>query len=170
MHGPFVDKLRDDLSETVTLEVTTGSRVFMAYIAEGPQLVKLAGRIGEIVPINAAAGAKAILAFLSRDILMKFLDVEFHQYTPHTIVDKKQFIAQLNDIRLQGHALDIEEIAFGTVAIAVPVFNHEGEPVASLIVAGPPQRIPVDSRSEMIAALKATAKEISNQLFYNTTS
>jgi DNA-binding IclR family transcriptional regulator len=164
---PFIDTLRDELKETITLEVTTSNRVFMAYIAEGPQLVRLAGRVGEIVPINAAAGAKAILAFSPRDIISKFLDVEFQQYTPNTITSKKQFLAQLDDVRSQGYALDIEEIAFGTVAIAVPVFNHEAIPVASLIVAGPPQRIPVENDSAMISALKTTAEKISAQLFYS---
>lgn len=164
---PFIDKLRDDLEETITLEVTTGNRVFMAYIAEGPQLVRLAGRVGEIVPINAAAGAKVILAFSPGDIVLKFLDVDFQQYTPNTITDQKKFLAHLDEIRTQGYALDIEEIAPGTVAIAVPVFNHESIPVASLIVAGPPQRIPVKSGSGMISAIKATAEKISAQLFYN---
>ena len=35
----------------------------MAYIAEGPRPVRLAGSIGDRLPIHAAAGAKAILAF-----------------------------------------------------------------------------------------------------------
>lgn len=167
---PFVDGLRDELEETITIEVTTGNRVFMAYIAEGPQLVRLAGRVGEIVPINAAAGAKAILAFSPRDIVSKFLDVELQAYTPNTVTDKNQFLAHLDKIRSQGYALDNEEIAPGTVAIAVPVFNREGIPVASLIVAGPPQRIPIKEDSVMISALKATAEKISNQLFYKKNS
>jgi len=167
---PFIDKLRDELKETITLEVTSGNRVFMAYIVEGPQLVRLAGNIGEIVPINAAAGAKAILAFSPRHIISKFIDVEFQQYTPNTITDKNRFLAQLDEIRVRGYALDNEEIAFGTVAIGVPVFNHEGVPVASLIVAGPPQRIPIEDGSAMISALKDAAEKISAQLFYNKDS
>lgn len=167
---PFIDKLRDDLGETVTLEVTTGKRVFMAYIAEGPQLVRLAGRVGEIVPINAAAGAKAILAFSPKDMILKFFDVEFQKYTPNTITSHKMYLAHLDEIRAQGYALDIEEIAPGTVAIAVPVFNHEGIPVAALIVAGPPQRIPVKYDSEIISALKATAELISAKLYYDKNS
>jgi DNA-binding IclR family transcriptional regulator len=167
---PFIDGLRDELEETVTLEVTSGNRVFMAYIAEGPQLVRLAGNIGEIVPINAASGAKAILAFSPKDIVLKFIDVEFQQYTPNTITDRSRFLAQLDKIRAQGYALDNEEIAFGTVAIGVPIFNHEGVPLASLIVAGPPQRIPIEDGSTMIAALKDTAEKISAQLYFNRDS
>ena len=122
---PFIDRLRDKLDETITLEVTSGNRVFMAYIAEGPQLVRLAGNVGEIVPINAAAGAKAILAFSPRDIVLKFIDVEFQQYTPNTITYKSRFLAQLDAIRERGYALDNEEIAPGTVAIGVPVYRSE---------------------------------------------
>ena len=54
---PFVDELRDTLKETVILEVFGGKRTFMAYIAEGPRLVRLAGTIGDTLPIHASAGA-----------------------------------------------------------------------------------------------------------------
>ena len=60
---PFVDDLRDRLKETVIFEVLSGETTFMAYVAEGPRLVSLAGSIGDRVPLHASAGAKALLAF-----------------------------------------------------------------------------------------------------------
>jgi len=46
---PFVDDLRDRLKETVIFEVLSGETTFMAYIAEGPRLVRLAGPVPKIL-------------------------------------------------------------------------------------------------------------------------
>ena len=60
---PYIDDLRYKLKETVILEILAGENMVMAYVAEGPRLVRLAGSIGDRVPFHAAAGAKAFLAF-----------------------------------------------------------------------------------------------------------
>ena len=60
---PFVDQLRDTLKETVILEVFGGKRTFMAYIAEGPRLVRLAGTIGDTLPIDALQAPRPFWLF-----------------------------------------------------------------------------------------------------------
>jgi DNA-binding IclR family transcriptional regulator len=163
---PFIDDLRDKLKETVILEVLTGKSTFMAYIAEGPQLVRLAGSIGDRLPIHAAAGAKAILAFSAPEIVKGLLDVKLKGLTRHTITNPMALSRQLEDIRELGVAVDREEIDEGTSALGAPIFNHEQIPVAAVVVAGPPQRVNGKSESEMVSALKETAAKISAQLYY----
>lgn len=163
---PFIDHLRDRLKETVILEVLSGGSTFMAYIAEGPQLVRLAGSLGDRLPIHAAAGAKAILAFSTPEVRKALLDTKLHAFTKQTITDPARLRAQLRAIREQGFALDREEIDEGTSAVGAPVFNHEEVPVAAVVVAGPSQRIEGRGDSVMISELKQTAAKISAQLYY----
>ncbi|MGD8226265.1 MAG: IclR family transcriptional regulator [Desulfobacteraceae bacterium] len=163
---PFVDELRDNFNETVILEVLTGKSTFMAYIAEGPQLVRLAGSIGDRLPIHAAAGAKAILAFSAPEIVKSLLDGKLQAFTRHTITDTMTLIRQLDNIRESGVAFDREEIDEGTSALGAPIFNHEQIPVAAVVVAGPSQRVTWKRDSEMVSALKETAAKISAQLYY----
>jgi DNA-binding IclR family transcriptional regulator len=163
---PFVDDLRDELKETVILEVLTGKSTFMAYIAEGPQLVRLAGSIGDRLPIHAAAGAKAILAFSAPEIVKGLLDGKLQGFTKYTITDPIRLSRQLEDIRGLGVAFDQEEIDEGTSALGAPIFNHEQIPVAAVVVAGPSQRVTWKGDSEMISALKDSAAKISAQLYY----
>jgi IclR family acetate operon transcriptional repressor len=82
---PFVDELRDSLKETVILEIFGGKSTFMAYIAEGPRLVRLAGTIGDTLPIHASAGAKAILAFLPEERKRALLKGRLKRFTRNTI-------------------------------------------------------------------------------------
>jgi IclR family KDG regulon transcriptional repressor len=163
---PFIDDLRDKLKETVILEVLTGKNTFMAHIAEGPQLVRLAGTIGDRLPIHAAAGAKAILAFSAPEIVKSLLDAKLQGFTKYTITDPMTLSRQLEDIRESGVAFDREEIDEGTSALGAPIFNHEQIPVAAVVVAGPSQRVTWKKDSEMVYALKETAAKISSQLYY----
>lgn len=166
---PFIDDLRDSLKETVILEVLTGESTLMAYIAEGPRLVRLAGSIGDRVPIHASAGAKAILAFLPPETRKILLNVKLHPFTRNTITDKRFLLRQLREIRAHGVAFDHEEIDEGTSAIGAPIFNHEEKPVAATVVAGPSQRITEAMDSEMVKRIKHIASKISAQFYYRET-
>lgn len=168
---PFIDKLRDTLKETVILEVLSGKTTYMAYLADGPRLIRLAGSIGDRVPIYAAAGAKAILAFSPAETREALLGgIKFHAFTKHSITDKAKLRRQLNVIKARGFAFDGQEIDEGTSAVGAPIFNHEEKPVAAVVVAGPSQRITENPNSEMVIELKRTAAKISTQLYYRNAS
>lgn len=158
---PFIHALREELKETVTLEVRSGTSIFMAYIAEGPQLLALAGNIGGRVPAHAAAGAKAIVAFSSPETRVGLLGEELERFTKNSITDPEAFAREVDKIRREGIAFDLEEVNEGTCAIGAPVFNHEVEPVAAVVVAAPCQRMARRSDSKMAKALKETARKIS---------
>lgn len=167
---PFIDELRDRLKETVILEVLSGESTFMAYIAEGPRLVRLAGSIGDRVPVHASAGAKAVLAFSAPETKELLLKTKLHRFTKRTITDRKTLDRQLAGIRKEGIAFDQEEIDEGTSAVGVPIFSHEGVPVAAVVVAGPSQRIAGNSNGEMFTALKGVAAKISAELYSDIVS
>ena len=63
---PYIDNLRETLRETVAMEVLAGDNYYMVYVAEGPQHVRIAATVGEMLPKHAAAGAKVILSSLYR--------------------------------------------------------------------------------------------------------
>ena len=163
---PHIDELRDRLRETIVLEALSGKNTFMAYIAEGPRRVRIAGTLGDRLPIYAAAGAKAILAFSLPEVVENLLDQEMPRLTPNTITDPRIFKRQLKLIRHQGFSYDNEEIDIGISAVGAPIFNHEDKPVAALVVAGPSQRVTWGSGSAIVPLLKDTAAKISAQLYY----
>lgn len=163
---PFIEDLRDTLKETVLLEVLAGDTTFIAYIAEGPGPVRLAGSIGDRIPIHAAAGGKAILAFSLPERRKAILNGKLQRYTDKTITSRKVLYGQLKKIQRNGVGFDLDEIDEGTSAAGAPIFNYEGEPVGAVTVAGPSQRISKETGSRMISELKHTADKISAQLHY----
>jgi DNA-binding IclR family transcriptional regulator len=162
---PHIDQLRHELKETIVFEQLIRKHTVMVYIAEGPQRVRIAGTVGDRLPINAAAGAKAIMAYSDPETVQSLVNgkSDFVRYTPHTITDPDSLMRQLEDIRRQGFAADLEEIDIGINAVAAPVFNYENTPVAAVVVAGPSNRVRSDD-SELIAKIGKVAKTISANL------
>ena len=138
---PYIDDLRSTLEETVVLEVLSGMGTVMAYVAEGPQRVRLAGTVGDRLPVHAAAGAKAILAFSPEEKVERFIGDDLPQLTPIPSPTPRHTRLELEKIRRKGYSLDEEEIDIGINAVGVPIFNYENEPIAAVVVAGPAQRI-----------------------------
>lgn len=161
---PFVDGLRDRIGETVILELLSRNGSFMAYMAEGPRLVRLAGSIGDPVPVHAAAGGKAILAFLTEERRDSLLQGRLKRFTGNTITSRSRLERELNRIRDTGVAYDREELDEGTGAVSCPIFDHEGRCVASVVVAGPYQRIQEICEDRIVPVLKEAAAGISAAL------
>jgi len=163
---PYIDELRSTLEETVVLEVLSGMGTVMAYVAEGPQRVRLAGTVGDRLPVHAAAGAKAILAFSPEDKVDRFIAEELPQLTPNTITSPKAYRRGLEEIRRRGYSLDEEEIDIGINAVGAPIFNYDSQPIAAVVVAGPAQRIQGKTDSEVVILTKKTAAGISQRLHH----
>ena len=163
---PFIDDLRSTLEETVVLEIMSGTSTVMAYVAEGPQRVRIAGSVGDGLPVHAAAGAKAILAFSPPEAAEKLIAGELPQLTANTITDIEAYKSGLAQIRRKGYSFDNEEIDIGINAVGVPIFDHDNEPIAAVVVAGPAQRITGKADTAVVRQAKKTADEISQRMDY----
>ena len=162
----FIDDLRNRLGETVVLEVATPGCTMIAHIAEGPGPVRIKETVGARHGYNAAAGAKAILAYSQPEFQERLLAQDLPRYTPKTITHPEKLRKQLKEIRRRGFAFDDEERNTEIRAFGCPVFSHEGKPVAAVVVAGPAHRITWERREEIIPALVETGARISRQLYY----
>ncbi|MBN2027517.1 MAG: IclR family transcriptional regulator [Actinobacteria bacterium] len=163
---PFIDELRSTLEETVVLEVLSGTSTVMAYVAEGPQRVRIAGSVGDRLPVHAAAGAKAILAFSPSETAEKLIAGKLPQLTANTITDMEAYRSRLAHIRRKGYSFDNEEIDIGINAVGVPIFDHDNEPIAAVVVAGPAQRITGKAETAVVMRARKTAAEISQRMDY----
>jgi IclR family KDG regulon transcriptional repressor len=163
---PFIDDLRSTLNETVVLEVLASNGTVMAYVAEGPRQVRIAGSVGDRLPAHAAAGARAILAFMPEEEVERIVGDDLPRLTPNTITDPGAYRLGLEKIRRDGYSLDGEEIDIGINAVGVPIFNRDEEPVAAVVVAGPAQRITGKGKSTVVIRARKAAAEISQRLHY----
>ncbi|MFH1950377.1 MAG: IclR family transcriptional regulator [Pseudomonadota bacterium] len=166
MAMPHLVDLCEKVGETVVLEVLSGKYSVVTYIAQSRHALSIGPRIGDRVPVHAAAGAKAMLAFFQQEEIAGFLDTKMRSFTPKTITDLGTLRRELEKARKEGVAFCQEEMALGVNAIGAPIFDHENKPVAAVVIAGLASRVKCDVGSPMITPLKKTASDISAQFFH----
>ncbi len=161
----YLHALCQEVGESVALEVFSGTHIFLACQVEGQKHIRFSFAVGEQIPVHVAAGAKAILAFCSPEVVNLCLKNRFVRYTQHTNLSKVEYRKMLEEIRSTKIAYDKGERYEDVHAMATPVFNHEGLPVAAVVIAGPAFRMNPSSLAEMAEALKKTAGKISKRLY-----
>jgi DNA-binding IclR family transcriptional regulator len=116
-------------------------------------------------PIHATAVGKAIVAFLpAAERAALTAQLGFERYTPHTLVTRAAFEAELQRIRSAGFALDDEEHYEGIRCIAAPIFAYTGHAVASLCLVGPKVRMTRQKLRALREPLRERARSLSTAL------
>lgn len=142
------------------------TKSIVVYVEHGTRGHSIAPKVGDIVLNHAAAGTKAIIAFSDVLPTESFLEEKLEKFTERTIVDLQVLKKEIVTIRDQGVAFCKEEMEIGLNAIGAPIFNHEGKPVAGLVVVGLIGRVQCDIHSRIVAELKKTAAKLSDELFH----
>ncbi len=163
---PYLAKLVEEVGESVALEQLSGTNVILACNVECKSHIRFSFSPGEQVPINVAAGSKAILAYCPPEFVDTCLKQKFIRFNDNTIISKKRYREVLREVQKTGLAYDRGERYEDAHAIATPIFNHEGAPVAAVVIAGPAFRMTLQFLNDAEVPLKKTAAEISQRLFY----
>lgn len=121
---------------------------------------------GDVAPLHATGGGKAILAFLPADERAAIFDGPgLEAYTDKTITDSRELEQELRSVRDQRIAFDREEFLDGHQCVASPVIGGDGEPVGAVSVTGNVQHMSGKRLEEDVTGLvTSAAKSIENEL------
>lgn len=158
----ILQKLSREIGETCN--VALPDRDAMLYLerveTEWPLRIQLP--IGTRVPFYCTASGKMYLSSLAENHLKSYLNaVTLEARTPNTLSDQNALVAELNEIRARGYALDREEFMADMVAIAVPIFEANQRLMATLSIHAPTQRFDADRALSCLDALRGTATALS---------
>jgi IclR family KDG regulon transcriptional repressor len=139
---PIAEELRNRYEETVNLALLDGAQVVYVERLESRRSLRTATAIGTRAPLHCTALGKAILAHLPHEQASALLASEpMVALTDGTITDHAALSAELEAIRQQGYAQDIEENSIGVHCLGAPIFDSYGRVIAALSVSGPAQRM-----------------------------
>jgi DNA-binding IclR family transcriptional regulator len=164
---PVLERVMESCGETVFLTVRSGDQLQYVDTVMPSTTVRMVGRPGDRDLLHATSQGKVLLAFLPpqrRDEIIQYL--RFDRFTEHTITDPGQFAAELERVRAAGFAIQDEEREVGIRAVAAPVLDPSGYPVAALCIGAPAFRVP---RADLVARLGPLAvggaREIAARLY-----
>ena len=159
-HGAL-ERLSLQTGETAALAVP-GARG-LTYVDEvAPSAIVAAMWQGRTVPLHATSTGKVLLAFGDPAAVERLSEVELRRFTPTTVVDLTQLLAELTQVRQRGFAVCRGEYEASAWGVSAPVLDANDRPVAVLSVWGPASRV-TESR---FAALGALACETAVHLLH----
>ncbi|MGE5485680.1 MAG: IclR family transcriptional regulator [Ignavibacteriales bacterium] len=165
--GPILQNLVNDHQETVHLVIRDGFEVVYVAKRESARSVRIVSQVGRRLPCYCTGVGKALLAYIpEEDIEAFFRKTGFRKFTKNTIADLETLKAELERIRVEGYAIDNEEIEEGLKCVAAPVRDHTGKVVAALSVAGPASRMTGEKIAQLVSCVKAASAELSHRLGY----
>jgi len=116
---------------------------------------------------HTGAGWKSILAFLPPDRLHAIVKrMTFKRFTEQTLVTPKAFLAELEEVRRKGYALDRQEATVGIHCVAAPIFNRKGEAIGTINMSGFTDQLPKKDFNKYGIQVKDAANRISRKLGY----
>ena len=162
---PLLRSLAEECQESVNLVVLDGDQVVnLEQFVPPARQVKNIGQVGRRLCPHCTAAGKVLLAHLSQEELDQVLSGELEKHTAHTITDSNQLRRDLNTVRRQGYAIAREELEEGLNALAAPLYDHTGQAVAAVGVAGPAYRMTAQALPQMVACLLDVTRQISARL------
>lgn len=158
---PELTALSELMEETINYVRPDGTDVVYLVKKESPHSMRICTKIGQRYPMYATAVGKAILAFLPEERQTQIISAaRFQAYTENTILSPEQLEKSLIQIRAQGYAVDREEMEYGLICVAVPIFNGSGMPIAALSCSGPKMRMTEEKIGQCVAHLRTSAQKL----------
>lgn len=157
-----------ELRQTVFLSELAGGRAVCVAIAEGTRPLRLFVRLGQEMPLHAAAAARTLLAYCDRTEAGALLAGQpLERYTEATPTGVDEVLAHLDLVRARGYDVCEDELDRDVWAVAAPVHGIDGTVRASVTMAAPAVHLPGRAdRDNARAVVLTTAARVSEELGY----
>jgi IclR family pca regulon transcriptional regulator len=140
--GPYLRRLTDATGHTSNLAIRDDTDVILIDRVRGRpgryHHLEFTLHVGSRIPAYCSATGKVLLAFLPRPDLEQVLErIELVQRGPRTLTSKRALLAELDQVRRTGIAVNDEELESALRSIAAPVRARSGQVVAAVNVSVP---------------------------------
>jgi DNA-binding IclR family transcriptional regulator len=161
---PFMQRLHDELGETVNLIVRQGDEVvYVERTSGGKSMMRVVQIVGARAPLHITAVGKVFMAQDGKQACIDYAKrTGLPAFTKNTITAPDKLLKELEQISQKGVAYDNEEAERGVSCIGAGIRNSEGRIVAGLSVSAPSERV----QKSWASRIRQTADEISLALGY----
>lgn len=139
---PIIERLAEELQETVSLLVLEMNKVRFIDSIEGPRSVRVTNRLGVVMPAHCTSGGKAMLALLPGDELVRrYPSSVLEVLSDRSIATSEALEHELVDVRRRGYGVNLQEGDSGIGGIGACIRDGAGGPLAAIAVACPTSRL-----------------------------
>ena len=128
-----LEELARETADSAALCVLDDTEIIYVARASVRTLVRLEAHVGSRFPAHATSTGRVLLAGLSPERLQRYFEtVKLAALTDRTVTDPVRLRGLIEECRKSGYAAVEDELAYGVIALAVPVFDQQGRTVAAL--------------------------------------
>ena len=158
--------LRDQTGDSASLAVLSGTEILYVAHVSTDRRFRVAAGVGTRFPFHATSLGKALAAHLPSDERAALLaGAPFQRFTERTVTELAAMEERLNLIASRGYDSALDELDYGIVSVAVPIFGRGGRVIASINCSTSTTRI---SQDELVRTrlplLRGAAGEIEASL------
>ncbi|MDB5054869.1 MAG: IclR family transcriptional regulator [Bacilli bacterium] len=157
---PEMERLRDQIGETVSLYVRDGNERVRIQAVQSNQAIRRVAPVGARMPLYVGASSKVLLAYADEAIQESVLLTADGAVG----VDRDVFLQMLSETRKLGFATSIEEREPGAAAVSAPILSRAGKLAASLAVSGPSNRLTPEKMLAHVPQILEAARRMGTML------
>ncbi|MFO6446072.1 IclR family transcriptional regulator C-terminal domain-containing protein [Erythrobacter sp. NE805] len=163
---PPLQALRDQTGDSASLAVLSGTEILYVAHVSTDRRFRVAAGVGTRFPFHATSLGKALAAHLPEDERLALLSrAPFQRFTERTVTERAALAERLHLIAERGYDSALDELDYGIVSVAVPIFGQGRRVIASINCSTSTTRI---SQDELVRTrlplLRAAAGEIEGAL------
>ena len=159
---PFLIGLNSSLNETSSLAFFFEDRIQLIDTIETLHDIRITNTLGRVLPPHCSSLGKAIAAFQPKELVERLLRISgLFRRTEKTVINRAAVLANLEDVRKRGYALDREESVMGGICFGAPIFDERQRCVAAISVSIPLIRMSKEREQETIKAVVDAARQAS---------
>ncbi|CAL9279765.1 Transcriptional repressor IclR [Streptomyces sp. enrichment culture] len=157
-------RLRDTVNETIHLSVPDALQCMVVVDrVDCDHPVRTFHTIGDTSPLHATAVGRTVLAHLPRRDVDELITRGLERFSDTTPVDPEELHAELDRIRADGYAVNRNQYRPGVCAVAAPVLDEDGTPLATVAISMPESRFDDERVPEWGRLVADTAAEITRR-------
>ncbi len=162
-----MESLINRFGETVHLATLERGQVIYVEKLQGTRAVQVSlTSVGSRLPAHCSGVGKVILAHLPWEEACHLLSISgLPALTSNTITTVEALQDELERVRTQGYAYDIEEAVEELCCVAAPIYDHTGEVVAAMSLSVPAYRFH-QCKDQYRQAIIGATRQISENLGY----
>jgi IclR family pca regulon transcriptional regulator len=160
--GNLLEDLARQTGDSAALAVLDGAEIVYVARASVRTLMRLEAHVGSRLPAYPTSMGRVLLAGLSPERVKSCLaTARLEALTEHTVTDPQQLERLIEECRRKGYAAVEDELAYGVVALAVPVLDGAGRVVAALNSSSHSRKT---SKSKLVRERLAMLQDVSRQI------
>jgi len=162
----YLEDLASQTGDSAALTVLDDTEIVYVARASVRTLLRLEAHVGSRLPAYPTSMGRVLLAGLSAEQLARyFARAKLVALTNRTVTDAARLRRLIDECRAEGYSAVEDELAYGVVAVAVPVFDQAGTVVAALNSSGHSKRITRNRLvRERLRMLQDVSRRISSEL------